>query len=260
MDLERISSDMKKYIVNRKILLPLMCLLLFLNSCVSSIFEYTGEYPELFTVAVSSILGARGYESVGRTYDPARIEVLEEDDFGRVLFSYWENTIESHITGYSYIIMQKTNGGYVYYYPYYNFIFRDFPDNDIELFKSTNSWNQEMSDDSAFEGVKISRNKETGPIPWSHLFDTYYKIFPYSKLERRHVATTVEFLRADSYGRTIYFTSGFKDDGTEIYIAILFKSDHGFDIESGVLEITDPSNYQTELRLFMEANGWNTPP
>jgi len=33
-----------------------------------------------------------------------------------------------------------------------------------------------------------------------------------------------------------------------------------FDPETGILDITDfLNNYQTPLRLFMEANGWDTP-
>ncbi|MCL2864744.1 MAG: hypothetical protein FWE25_04280, partial [Lachnospiraceae bacterium] len=58
------------------------------------------------------------------------------------------------------------------------------------------------------------------------------------------------FLRTDNYGRSVYFRRN---------TAILFQPDHSFDLETGVLEIIDPVRYQTELREFMEANGWDTP-
>jgi len=35
--------------------------ILFLTACFQDEFEYTGDYPELFSVAVNSILGAEGY-------------------------------------------------------------------------------------------------------------------------------------------------------------------------------------------------------
>ena len=51
---------------------------------------YTGEYPELYTVAVSSIPGARGYIPSEVLHQPA-ISLIEEDSQGRQMFCYCES-------------------------------------------------------------------------------------------------------------------------------------------------------------------------
>ena len=72
------------------------------------------------------------------------------------------------------------------------------------------------------------------------------------------------FLRTDEYGRAIYLGLGRVEESESAertYLAILFQPDHSFDIETGWLEIEEEyfNNYQTKLREFMEANGWDTP-
>ena len=50
-----------------------------------------GENPELLSEAINSLLVARGYHPHGEGYYESQIEIIEEDDFGRKLFSYFEN-------------------------------------------------------------------------------------------------------------------------------------------------------------------------
>jgi len=45
----------------------------------------------------------------------------------------------------------------------------------------------------------------------------------------------------------------------DYFVVVLFQPDHSFDIETGILVTTDRLSYQTELRKFKEANGWDTP-
>jgi len=269
---------------------------------------YVGDYPELFSVAVSSVLGMGS--DIG--WDHPEIVVLEEDNYGRIIFEYDEGHLYP-----SRLIIQKVEDGYAYFYPHYNFIlssrpsfvildtyipdFQDeamlaqwlelqeelqeirdgdiiesldeflevsdsmrfllaeiieFPDEEMERLRQENSWNQEMSDTSEFVRVRIVREKETGPIPPEILVEVHYEFISESNFRRsvNSVFYSMVFLRTDNYGRSIY--SSLRGD---TQFVILFQPDHTFDSETGILEITEGNRYQTEVRLFMEANGWDTP-
>ena len=264
---------------------------------------YVGDYPELFSVAISSVLGMGS----DIAWQHPNIIILEEDNYGRILFEYDEGHLYR-----SRLIMQKVEDGYAYFYPHYNFIlssrpnivilgtyipdfqdeeilaqwlelqeeFRErrdslvefsevsesmhlllaeiveFPDEEMERLRQENSWNQEMSDTSEFVRVRIVHEKETGPVLPEILVEVDYEFF--SEMSFRtsvnDISYHVVFLRTDYYGRSIYFAHG-----VYTQFVILFQPDHTFDSETSILEITGRSSYQTELRLFMEANGWDTP-
>jgi len=244
------------------VLLVLLLLTIVLTSCFQGV-RYTGDYPELFSVAIGSALGTRGFVEAGiessREAEPS-VWVLEEDDFGRVLFGYSEGGVSREVgSGKSasrrvrvYLVAQRSEGNYVYFYPHYNFIIgvgsgihihdRYFEDllrvsnEDLYALKEANSWNQEMSDDTAFERVRIVRRKERGPVTSEIRVDWMI------------------YLRTDRFGRSVYAISS--DYSHTVY---LFQPDNSLDWETGFIEMTDLFNYQTELRLFMEANGWNMP-
>jgi len=278
---------------------------------------YSGDYPELFSVAISSVLGM----GIDIGWNFPDIMILEEDDYGRIIFEYYEGHLYP-----SRLIIQKVEGDYAYFYPHYNFMLRtqgtsltqyipDFQDEEmlvqwlefqgelqeleraehqrrldgdfsstceelrelqelmslileevpgdpgfparlIENLKQANSWNQEMSDTNEFVRIRVVREKETGPIPPEILVEVHYEFISESNSRRsvNSVFYSMVFLRTDNYGRSIY--SSLKGD---TQFVILFQPDHTFDPEMGIFEITERNSYQTELRLFMEANGWDTP-
>jgi len=263
-------NDMYKRILSVSKLVVIYIFLLNLTAC-SGDFEYRGERPELFSVAISSILGTHGFTfgSISGQIQPAVI-VLEEDNYGRVMFLYYEG---SHISPVSIIVMQKIEDGYAYFYPHYNFFSDSFrfleepPDEDsVVALKEANSWNQEMSDVDEFVRVRVSRQPERGPISDERLIEAYRIVFPEATSRPNQIIVNNPFFRTDSYGRSIYLTGGprweyIDDEYTRVFtnVAILFQPDYSFDLESGTLLITDRFNYQTDLRLFMEANGWDTP-
>jgi len=232
-------------------------------------FEYNGDYPELFSVAINSVLGTQGGFS-GRQGIQPELRVLEEDNYGRVMFMYSEDNAISPV---SFLIMQKVEGDYVYFYQHYNFFsdsirhLRQEPDEDkLAYLKEINNWNQEMSESSEFFRTQIVRRPESGPVPNDIRVEVFMELFPASNVRPSTIAANNPFLRTDRYGRSVYLLSGlqWKYDDVEhervfVHIAVLFQPDHNFDIEKGTLVITDYYNYQTDLRLFMEANGWDTP-
>ena len=242
----------KKLAVKCKlILVPISTLLLI--SCGQ--FEYSGDYPELYSVAINSILGHRGVRMDVPTHRATpNITVIREDNYGRRLFSYTEDRY--NISLFNRVIIQKVEGDYAYFYPHYNFISgnssNSFPDERMRALKAANSWNRPMSDSSEFERVRIVRQKEEGPVQINRLIEVYREIFPESDIGRTQINYRMVFLRTDRHGRSVYLASR-----GETFFAVLFQPDHSFNTETDMLEIEDPHNYQTELRLFMEANGWN---
>ena len=69
----------------------LMILLIFTTILTSCGFGgYSGNYSDLYSVAINSVLWLNGY-SWGADYecDPI-IEVIEEDSYGRTMFRYYE--------------------------------------------------------------------------------------------------------------------------------------------------------------------------
>ena len=235
---------------------------IFLTACFSSAeFEYDGSYPELYSVAISSILGQEGRDAYAPPggADPI-LYVLAEDSHGRRLFTYGEG---SFISVFSKVIIQKVEGDYAYFYPHYNFISgnNSYPitERRIRDLKEANSWNQPMSDSDEFERVRIVRQREEGPVSREKLVEVFGYIFPGESITKSQANSAMFFLRTDNYGRSVYLGEGSGREWIETYIAVLFQPDDSFDIETGMLVIEDLNNYQTELRLFMEANGWNEP-
>ena len=234
-----------------------LTLIFALSACGDTDVTYAGSKPELFSVGIHSLLGVRGF---GMHLDIAFIEILEEDNYGRILFSYNEDMILSRL------IIQKSDGDYAYFYPHYNFIFTsldydwEFTIEETDALKEANSWNQPMSDINEFERVPIVRQEESGPISFETLYEVYAEIFPAaSGMNRRNVGRRMNFLRADRYGRSVYLAVDVGNESRSNPIAVVFQPDYSFDLVAGSLEITDLNNYQTELRLLMEANGWNEP-
>ncbi|MCL2864742.1 MAG: hypothetical protein FWE25_04270 [Lachnospiraceae bacterium] len=235
-----------------------LCAIIFLAGCFGRRgVEYVGEHPELYSVALASILGRRGRGLEARGTGQPSVSLTEQDDYGRMFFFYGEG---DGIAGR--VIVQKVEGDYAYFYQHYNFILtsRDydlrFSPEDIEVLKKTNSWNQPMSDDSAFVRVRISRHRDSGPISNSRLIEVHHQAFSSSTASNRQITGNTFFLRTDNYGRAVYYWDAVRGENS---VAMLFQPDHSIDLEMGLFEITDRVRYQTELREFMEANGWDTP-
>jgi len=225
-------------------------------------FEYSGEYPELWSTAVRSIPSATG---IGFNGTQPGIEVIETDQYGRVLFRYGEG-----LPPVFRVIMQRSDDNYAYFYPHYNHMTfprvgtgysaiqaqRDLYNEMIEDLKIANNWNQPLSDDSEFDRVRIVRRRVRGPVPEGALREAFHELLIYAGRDSipSWDSGRMLFLREDRYGRAIYEHSW----GDQKWI-VIFQPDHSFDINISFGELIG-DDYQTDLRLLMEANGWNTPP
>ena len=238
---------------------------------------YRGDYPELYTVAINSILGSRGYRQYSLP-TPVILHVIDVDAYGRALFFYTELYFRSEenarISAYSLVISQGSDGEYVYFYPHYNFIsvgqmihtqryfsavdtsqlVADFTAEAIAELKERNSWNQALNLDNAVR-VPIVRTKEDrdGPVDREQLLSFYNELHGRESTQWHGGVAT--FFIADAYGRSIYT---FQRGRRRVFV-VMFLPDGSFDRNTGVMELPDLQQYQDELKEFMELNDWNQP-
>jgi len=276
---EKKSIDQLLYFLIFPVILIILSLINYvpLYRIATDDFEYRGEHPALYTTAQHSLLGQRGFvpdHHVQHGFNPY-IEILEKDDYGRLLFAYSEQLYPDQRYGYALLIVQKVDDEFVYFYPHYNFIVsmdhQVWGADDVAIFvnelKDANNWGQKMSDEKELERVRISRQKRPGPVPnrqFARALRAYSDIFPDTNLSDSQTNSYwIFYFKTDNFGRSIYL---FDDH------VVFFNADHTV---KDVLDITDLYrieeldrensylrlyNYQTELKLFMERNGWNTPP
>jgi hypothetical protein len=254
----------KKYFFASIVIFFLVCTL---TGCQFT--GYKGEFPELYTVAVNSLLGMKGYHSHG----DAIIKLIEEDTFGRKLFSYYEDSYygEGWPNSFSYLICQKIDGEYVYYYADYNFISKEwnglevpFTDEDIGDLKMLNDWGKEINEEKLTQ-VEISRKKNEPKVKIERKdFDILFQRIAKEK-GRKGDGTMVYpyafYLTSDAYGRSIYYVTAIHKDidkeDMELHLVIIFNPDGSFDEDTCIMELKDLYNYQDDLKELKEANNWN---
>ena len=235
---------------------------------------YRGDYPELFTVALNSLLGASGVAP--NLIDDPEIIVLEKDSYGRTLFMY----DEGGWFGVSILISQKSDGNYVYFYPHYNFIiFEAFSEMtsriarnglrkehlypeiiaQINELKQKNDWNYELDlERSTRREIEVYYNFDRkGPVRDEVLLELYNIALGDDAWENP-LRFYVNFLTTDDYGRSVYLGTGGEWDNQR-HVVMFFQPDGYFDEEKGVMELKDMFGYQTALREFKELNDWNQP-
>lgn len=237
--------------------------------------EYTGENPELYTVAINNFLGSAGYGSNGEIPIQSKIGIIETDAYGRVLFYYHEGTI---IAGCGYGILQKSQDGYAYFYEddcvipaANNWNYREilheewFTQDEIGEFKARNDWNQPLNDS------KCTREQIVKKKPKSKLkvreadFDKVAKAYFEDKgitYSQRSVHSSDAFFIADDYGREMYVLHCYIRDVTasklDYDLVIIFNPDGSCDTSKAVTEISDFLNYRELLKKFKQLNGWDT--
>jgi len=235
------------------------------------------DIDSLNKVAMNTLLGyADDYPS---------ILVLEEDQYGRRLFLF-EGVTKTAGDNWDYgalvtralIVSQKTEGGYVYYYPDYCFIawryervvaqnedemrsevYETVPGAEIERLKGLNDWGRPI-DDSRCVKAEVTRRRRSDYeelVPRAYLVRALHTKDPYA---RYGGIQWLYYLTSDEYDRHIYFFRTMDQDNnyTASYV-VMFMPDGTFDSDAGIMEVTDLYNYQDELKGFKDRNGWGTP-
>lgn len=233
-----------------------------------------GSRPDLFVVATHSLLGVWG-SGLEDTM------ILEEDDFGRVMFAYLgrTRTSDNHDTPFNIlavVVAQRPGRGvfarHSYFYdgvnvifcevevqpegyqlPYAHhflnedFVMEHFFEEQLEQLKAENSWNEELNRDKFFR-VRVARGNKSRHMTNVFVETQREAFWDASSLGRAlsHAHLGSIPLTMDKNGNVIYFW--------ERWI-FMFDSD-GELIEGAVMELTDLWDYRDELREFKEANGW----
>ena len=246
---------------------------LLTTSCIYP--GYSGDYPELCSVAWANLLSARGTGSNGEAiYDPD-VKVLQKDSLGRVLFAYSED----RGAGVHLLIMQKSDENKAYYYPEDCYLFitneSNFPKFDLEseqifALKAQNDWDLPINE-SKCESTEIVRKKQEGKLELSDSDrEKIIKEFssnPDKQLKPGSVSLydNTGFITSDSYGRELHIVTTVFSEITDkseknyyYYSLIIIMPDGSLDV-STVIILSDMENPQDDVKKIKAENGWNTP-
>ena len=283
------SKERRTFMKHRAARLILSCLILLmlvphLCSCIA-ITKYRGDRVDLYTVAVNNMFAIEGYVSNGEViYDPV-IEVIETDEYGRVLFfydEYYDDSIQPSVRyGMAFAIMQKSEDGYVYFYqddcyvPYFDVVdefdevMKRVDPEVLKALKARNDWNCEP-DASKYTKAQISNKKPQGKIRMrDYEFDEV--VYPYAKAngyegKDTSISRSFEYCNSDLYGRELYFVFGMSSDddgqGGTVYAqyiyAVIVSPGKKFS-ENPLVEIAAPTESYENVRRLKEQNHWNQP-
>jgi len=235
---------------------------------------YDVEYGAFVVEVTNSVLGVPNSISMN-------FYKIEEDGYGRMIyiFSGFSITAEDNERVgrqlWAVLIQQKTDDDYVYYYPDFNFIVKEFADSkqsvskdvflentyhqlpkeEIEALKENNDWNKPFNADKMIKKpildfgktIKAARVSEDG---LKKVYEGEFKD-NYPNPDNFFV-----YMTSDDFGRDIFFCRTVDDrlKYKDSYLIMFFPDDSYL-----IYEITDLWNYQEELKEFKVTNLWNQP-
>lgn len=240
-------------------------MIIILVGCLSGCaYEgYSGDYLDLYTVAINSVLWLNGYSWGADYFCDAEIEIIEEDSFGRKMFTYYERYYGgSKISFSALIICQYSNENEVFYYEDVNFVvkeqelyildIKDFEEEEIEKLKKANDWNKEI----AFEKcIKKEIENFKPAIPYEE--EIINEITNEFQLKHGEYKLFLDFLTRDSNGSNfiIYGYVRFGDERDIAFIGLVQEDEEGIK-EINYLRPLNVFDYKAEFVEFKERNNW----
>lgn len=232
-------------------------------------FSYEFKHPELHAVSMSSLLGVYFYEENS-------VRILEEDDFGRVLFAYRGMsflTKNGHMQ-FALVVSQRTTTKYSYFYPDVNFITCEvltsklysldgipeeatntyFTQEEIEFLKQRNDWNKPLNEEKLFQ-VKIS-NVKSWAIDFDKTKSELQRAFPELKrysLEPFIIDTDDNMIYC---ARQMWYDENLQQYERDKAYLVIFDKD-GNIYEDGIEEIIDIWDYEEQLIAFKARFNWD---
>ena len=280
---------MKHTVSKRKkaflVLYSILCLSVVATS-FSSCFNYTGyrgRRSDLYTVAVNNIFGISGFKSNGEAvYDPS-VRIIDTDDYGRTLFfysEYYNRSSDPEIDyGMAFVISQKREGKYVYYYqddcylPYFattgdsKEAFKNVSQDSIEELKEKNDWNKKFNEDKCTKARRTTKKPKGKLRLKNYEFDdavySYAKANGYKGTDKRTCQHSI-YCNSDTSGKELYYifctSSDDYGNGEKVFeshtYAVIVNPDKSFS-DSSIVEITDVQTYYEKIRVLKQQNGWN---
>ena len=218
----------------------LMCIVL-LPSC--GLF---GPNPDMMHATAShSVPGMFEFELMGTP-----IQVIEQDEYKRVLFSY---TAKDGVTGQKrtvWVICQKMTSKEIYYYEDFNYSFSDDQEA-IESLKQKNDW-----------GKPLDEQKFSVRRPIFYVYSTVMGIPHGADLNPTMIDRAIMkkyrfdnadggFCDADGHGNELWLYDGTKGEVVQEFFVIV-NSD--YDVE--ILEIVDDTFSPEDVHQFKIDSGW----
>lgn len=244
----------------------LCCITFSVGACDPTFSEYSGEYKELYSAAIQSILGVWSDTS-------DEIFVLEKDEYGRVLYcccaeqGIWVNGVISLL------IAQKYDNNYTYVYSDKNYIVKpvverqtltqeiiylNFEIDEINSLKSKNDWGEPLN----FEKMSKIKHVFDKTEDFAEYIETRENIKQAARVVNKDfsMGNTI-LLTIDNCYKRIYFMRVFEEraeeSGENGYTdSYVFMFDDNDSIV-GYQKIYDIWNYSEQLAEFKEKYGWN---
>ena len=244
--------------------LIIVALLIFLSSCEWK--EYSGDYSDLYTVALNSVLWTKGW-SGGACYvfDP-QIEKIDEDSYGRVVFFYHEEYYKGgDITFAALVICQASDKDVVFYYEDVCHIVKKqprivqdvnevFDAEEIDYLKSINDWNKELDYEKCVRKT-IIKNKPK--IPDKKELEK--QIMNEFNLTDEQCFVFMDYLTSNSDGSKflIYGEIWMRVKGVDnICFVGLVEKENDSITKLNTFVPSDVYDYKAEFAEFKRANNW----
>ena len=221
-------------------------------------FQYSGNDVALYTEAIYSILGAKGFEHTSHGLTNPDVSILEEDTYGRILFCYYEGSVMEDMRIFL-LISQRTEDGFVYYYPDYNFLILNKEDliqdgivdrswweiDQVEELKVANDWDQEIDLNKCIKQI-VTRKKED-PLSKRERNDLYEAIYgEYDTDAYIHI----NYSSMDDEGKCLYLARNTSCTPTDFKMLIV-DGDAYYS-----KKINNLTAYQEELAAFKREHNW----
>ena len=251
----------------KKITLIVFIVCVFVFTSCFRVRGHSGEFPDLFTVAVSSLVTESFINDIETEFE-CEVFKIEEDDYGRVLFSYRDkdyNFIKNNV-----LISQYTESGRVYFYQNFNFIcsrlsnedyysgnYRNNPliwvsEEDLNNLKKWNDWNKPINNEKCVSALvrNIFDDKEYNEVP----IEVENRI---NGIQSSYVVSR------DNYDNKLIFVETNEND----YVCIVSKTgrilNENFYVEYAnnntgfYLPFEANYEYQIQLKWLRDNNFWN---
>lgn len=239
-------------------------LLVILSSCGCAFKEYSGGYPDLYTVAVNSVLWVNGY-SWGADFKRApQIEKIGEDNYGRAIFFYQEKHYKgSEISFSALIVCQASNDSEVFYYENECYIVKEqtnysskpdevFSAEDIDYLKSINDWNTELDYEKC---LRREITKTKAKIPFEKEIEK--RIMDEFDLSDEQCFVCMDYLTNNSDdSKFIIYGHIWKSESTGICFVGLVEKENDSITKLNTFVPSDVYDYKAEFMAFKQANNW----
>ena len=223
--------------------------------------SYSGNHIDLYSTAINSVLWLNGYSWEADFECDPQIKIIDEDYYGRTMFTYYEKHYKgSNISFSALIICQDSNEKEVFYYEDINYIIKEqviysqnlekFSEEEIEYLKLINDWNKEIDYDKC---VRKEITKSKLKIPNKKEIEN--QIINKLEIVNGEYSLFMDYLTANS-DDSKYIVYGYirKSEQEGIYFIGLVEKDDV--IKLNIIILSNVYDYKTKFIEFKELNDW----